>query len=67
VYSTPDIVKVIKAKRMRFMGHVNLMRESECLSRNPKPFVRTGCRCENHIKLYHREGLRPNGDMVVAR
>jgi hypothetical protein len=58
LYSSPNIVRVIKSRRMRWAGHVAGMGEGRCVYRvlvgRPKgkrPLGRPRCRWEDNIKL----------------
>jgi hypothetical protein len=62
LYSSPSIVRVIKARRMRWAGHVARMREVRgaynTLVRRPegrRPLGRPRCRWEDNIKIDLRE------------
>jgi hypothetical protein len=62
LYSLPDIVRVIKSRRMRWMGHVAFMGEGRgvyrALVRRPKgkrPLGRPRHRWEDNIKMDFRE------------
>ena len=58
LYSSPNIVRVIKSRRMRWVGHVACMGEKRCIYRvlvgNPdgkKPFGRPRHRWEDNNKM----------------
>jgi hypothetical protein len=62
LYSSPNIVRVIKSRRMRWMGHVACMEEGRgvyvVLVGRPKgkrPLGRPWCRWEDNINLNLRE------------
>jgi hypothetical protein len=62
LYSSPNIVRVIKSRRMRWAGHVVCMEEGigvyRVLVGRPKgkrPLGRARCRWEDNIKLDLRE------------
>jgi hypothetical protein len=62
LHSSPNIVRVIKSKRMRWVGHVARMEEGRgvywVLVRKPegkRPLGRPRRRCEDNIKLNFRE------------
>jgi hypothetical protein len=62
LYSSPSIIRVIKARRMRWAGHVTRMREVRgaynILVRRPegrRPLGRPGRRWEDNIKMDLRE------------
>jgi hypothetical protein len=58
LYSSPNIVKVIKSRRMRWAGHVARMEQGRGVNRVlvgrsecKRPLGRPGCRWEDNIKL----------------
>jgi hypothetical protein len=62
LYFSPNIVKVIKSRRMRWTGHVARMGEGRGVYRvlvgrpeGKRPLGRSRRRCENNIKLDLRE------------
>jgi hypothetical protein len=62
LYSSPNIVRMIKSRRMRWAGHVAFMGEGRGVYRvlvgRPeckRPLGRTRRRCENNIKMDLRE------------
>jgi hypothetical protein len=62
LYSLPNIVRVIKSKRMRWAGHVACMEEGRgvyrVLVRRPegkRPLGRPRCRCHDNIMMDLRE------------
>jgi hypothetical protein len=62
LYSSPNIVRVIKSKRMRWAGHVAHMGEGRGVYRvlvgrpeGKRPLKRPRRRCEDNIKLDLRE------------
>jgi hypothetical protein len=62
LYSSPNIVRVIKSKRMRWAGHVALIGEGRCVYRvlvgrpeSKKLLGRPRCRWEDNIKLDIRD------------
>jgi hypothetical protein len=58
LYSSPNIVRVIKSRRMRWAGHVARMREGRGVYRRPegkRPLGRPRRRWEDEIKLDLRE------------
>jgi hypothetical protein len=64
LYSSLNIIRVIKSKKMRWAGHVACMGEGRGVHRvwaggpeSKRPLGRPRCRCENNIKM----GLREKG------
>jgi hypothetical protein len=62
LYSSPNIVRVIKSKRMKWAGHVARMREGRGVYRvlvgipeYKRPLGRPRCRWEYNIKVNFRE------------
>jgi hypothetical protein len=62
LYSSPSIVRVIKARRMRWAGHVERMGEERDAYNNlvgrpegRRPLGRPRCRWEDNIKMDLRE------------
>jgi hypothetical protein len=62
LYSSPSIVRVIKARRMRLAGHLARMGEVRCAynilvgkSEGRRPLGRPRCRWEDNIKMDLRE------------
>jgi hypothetical protein len=62
LYSSPNIVKVIKARRLRWAGHVARMGEGRGVYRilvgkpeSKRPLERPRRRWEDNIKLEHRD------------
>jgi hypothetical protein len=62
LYSSPNIVRVIKSRRMRWMEHVARMEEGSGVYRvlvgrpeSKKPLGRPRCRWEDNIKMDLRE------------
>ena len=60
LYSSPDIVRVIKSSRMRWARHIALMGQTRSVYRvlvgkpeGMKPLGRPKRRCENNIKIDH--------------
>ena len=63
LYSSPNIVRVIKSRRMRWTGHVACMEEGRGVHKvlvgkpgGKRPLGRPGCRWEDNIKM-DLEGL----------
>jgi hypothetical protein len=62
LYSSPNIVRAIKSRRMRWAGHVARMWEGRCVYRvlvgrpeGKRPLGRPKRRWEDNIKMYLRE------------
>jgi hypothetical protein len=62
VYSSPDIIRHIKSRRIRWVGHEAHMGEDRKLHKvlvgnleGKRPLVRPRCRWEDGIKMYFRE------------
>jgi hypothetical protein len=62
LYSSPNIVRVIKSRKLRWVGHVTRMEEGKGVYRvlvgepeAKRPLGRPGRRWENNIKLHLRE------------
>jgi hypothetical protein len=62
LYSSPNIVRVIKSRRMRWAGHVARMKEGRGVYRvsvgrpeGKRPLERSRCRWEDNIKMDLRE------------
>jgi hypothetical protein len=62
LYSSPNIVRVIKSRRMRCVGHVTRMGEGTGVYRvlvgrpeGKRPLGRPWCRWEDNIKMECRE------------
>jgi hypothetical protein len=55
LYSSPDIIRQIKSRRMRWAGHVARMGEGRNVYRGKpegkRPLERPGCRWEDGIKM----------------
>jgi len=54
LYCSPNIVRVIKSRRMRWVGHVACMGEGRVLMGKPegkRPLVRPRCRWEDNIGM----------------
>jgi hypothetical protein len=67
LYSSPNIIRVIKSRRMRWAGHVARMGEGRSVYRilvgkpeGKRPLGRPRCRWENNIKMDLKE-IRING------
>jgi hypothetical protein len=68
LYSSPNIVRVIKSRRMRWAGHVACMEEGRGVYRvlvsrpeGKRPLGRHRCRWEDNIKMDIRE-IRIDGE-----
>jgi hypothetical protein len=62
LYSSPNIDRAIKSRRMRWVGHVARMGEGRGVyrvlvgrSEGKRPLERHGCRCEDNIKTDLRD------------
>jgi len=57
VYCSPNIIRVIKSRRIRWAGHVELMGERRSVYRVlvGKPLGRPRCRWEDYIEMGFRE------------
>jgi hypothetical protein len=62
LYSSLNIVRMIKSRRMKWAGHVACMGEGRCVYRvlvgrpeGKRPVGRLGCRWEDNIKMDLRE------------
>jgi hypothetical protein len=62
LYSSPSIIRIIKSRRMRWVGHVARMGEMRTAYRilvekpeGKRPLGRPRCRWVDNIKLYLRE------------
>ena len=62
IYSLPNIVRVVKSRRMRWAGHVARMGEGRGVHwvlvgkpEGKRPLGRPRCRCDDNIKLDLRE------------
>ena len=71
LYSSPNIVRLIKSRRMRWAGHVARMEEGrgvfKVLVRKPegkRPLRRPRCRWEDNIKMDLEEVGRGCGDWI---
>ena len=71
LYSSPNIVRVIKSRRMRWAGHVVRMEEGrgvhDVLMGKPegkRPLGRPRCRWEDNIKMDLQEVRRGCGDSM---
>ena len=71
LYSLPNIVRVVKSRRMRWAGHVARMREDSGVHRvlvgkpeGKKPLGRSRRRWEDNIKMDFQEVGRGCGDWM---
>ena len=71
LYSSPNIVRMIKSRRMRWAGHVALMDDRTGVQRvlvgkpeGKRPLGRPRCRWEDHIKMDLQEVGRGCGDWM---
>jgi hypothetical protein len=69
LYSLPNIVRVVKSRRMRWAGHVARMGEDRGVDRvlvgkpdGKRPLGRPGLRWEDNIKMDHQEVGGGHGD-----
>jgi len=70
LYSSPNIFRVIKSRRMRWVGHVALMgeRRGVCMILVGKPEGKTRCRWKDNIKVgYQLVGCRGIDWMELAQ
>ena len=75
LYSLPNVVRVVKSRRMRWVGHVARMGEVRGVHRvlvgmpeGKRPFGRPRCRWEDNIKMDLQEVEGGRGDwMELAR
>jgi len=74
LYSLPNIVRVVKSRRMRLAGHVARMGEERGVHRvlvgkpeGKRPLGRPRRRWENNIKMDLREVGRGGGRMELAQ
>jgi hypothetical protein len=75
LYSLPNIVRVVKSRRMRWAGHVARMGEAKVVHRvlvgkpeGKRPLGRLRHRWEDNIKMYLQEVVGGCGDrMKVAQ
>ena len=72
LYSSPNIVRVIKSRRMRWAGHVAHMEEGRGVHKvlvgkpeGKRPLGRPRRRCEDNIKMDLEEVGRGCGDWMV--
>src|SRR5215471_10328359 len=71
LYSLPNIVRVVKSRRMRWAGHVACMGEERGVHRvlvgkpeGKRPFGRPRCRWEDNIKMDLQEVGGSRGDWM---
>jgi hypothetical protein len=62
LYSSPNIIRMIKSRRMRWAGHVARMGEDAYRilvgkSERKRPLGRPGCRWVDNIKIYLRDSM----------
>jgi hypothetical protein len=55
LYPSPNIIRVIKSRKMRWAGHVAYMGAGE-VHKGRRPLARHRCMCENNIKMAVQEG-----------
>jgi hypothetical protein len=62
LYSSPDVIRMIKLNRMRWVGHVACMGEKRTIHMvlvgkpdGKRPLARSGHRWEDNIQMYLRE------------
>jgi len=74
LYSLPNIVQVVKSRRMRWAGHLARMGEGRGVHRvlvgkpeGKRPLGRPKCRWEDNIKMYLREVGRGGDWMELAQ
>jgi hypothetical protein len=72
LYSLPNIVLVVKSRRMRWAGHLARMREDRGVRmllvgkpEGKRPLGRPRCRCEDNISLDLQEVGGGRGDWMV--
>ena len=71
LYSSPNIARVIKSRRMRWAGHVARMEEGRGVHKvlvgkpeRKRPLGRTRRRWEDNIKMHLQEVVRGCGDWM---
>ena len=71
LYSLPNIVRVVKSRRMRWAGHVARMGEDKVVYRalvgkpeGKRPLGRPRCRWEDNIKMDLQQVGRGRGDWM---